>query len=313
MSKKRRILPAVAIPGMFAVGALAAGAAGAGAHRTDQAAGAALTDASGDRSGSQLLSNTTVADPSASSKPSASADPNAGRRHGWAPGFRGGALDALVTDGTITADQKTKIVAAFDAKEASETEAEEAAEHADRAAWVSGVLDPLVSDGTITQGQGAKVKAALVEEFAHGMADGDHGARGFGGGHGPGGTALDALVTDGTITAEQQTKIVAAFQATESKETAEQEAAEHADRAAWISGILHPLVTDGTLTADEAAKVQAALVDMGPGRGPGGPGWGGDRGGRGHFGLRDHGDNGGSPDASPAPSDAPVEGSSANG
>lgn len=216
MSTKRKILPALAIPGMFAVGALAASAAGAGAgaRPTDQTTGAALIGASADRSGSQLLSNTTVADPSASPKPATSGDPNAGPHHGHGPGFRGGALHALVTDGTITADQRTKIVAAFEA--------------------------------------------------------------------------------------------------TESKETAEQEAAEHADRAAWVSGVLDPLVTDGTLTADQAAKVQAALEAMRPGWGPGGPGWGGDRGGHGHFGPGD-GVNGRSPDASPAPSDAPAEGSSSNG
>ncbi len=179
-------------------------------------------------------------------------------------------LDKLVTAGTITADEETKIIdfqkqkataaKAEMAKVKAMTEAERKAYFAANPKQKTDLFAELVSANIITQTQADAIKAALPQKEAkHNKNGAQQGLK----------AQLDKLVTAGTITADEETKIVD-FQkqkATEMKaEMAKVKAMTEAERKAYFAAnpkqktdFFAELVTANIITQTQADAIKAAL------------------------------------------------------
>ncbi|EET87943.1 hypothetical protein CcarbDRAFT_1585 [Clostridium carboxidivorans P7] len=179
-------------------------------------------------------------------------------------------LDKLVTAGTITADEETKILD-FQKQKAAEKKAEmdkvkgmtadqKKAYFAANPKQKTDLFTELVNANIITQAKADAIKAALPQKQAkHNENKSQQGIK----------TQLDKLVTAGTITADEETKILdfAKQKATERKAemdkvkgmTADQRKAYFAANPKQKTDLFAELVSANIITQAKADAIKAAL------------------------------------------------------
>lgn len=143
----------------------------------------------------------------------------------------GGALQSLVTDGTLTSAQVTAIKTALD----KDREANRAEHQAEMEQARKDAIADLVAKGSITKAQGD----AILGADKGGMRD---------------------LIANGTITQSTLAAVRDSLHAALETDRTAHQAEKKAERDKAIDG----LVTAGTLTSAEATSVKSALDSAGP-------------------------------------------------